>query len=513
MKVTSLFQEIVKKFIDALDNIQSINDDEFNSAFEKHKGEFMKGLIDLQSHYPLLTHHNLSAFNTDPKKMLGQVILIQQTGDCDGFLPSGFSFVFDFDKFKVCQPAVIDISEKPHVFIPYHNEDTINDLQEFLLNILLSHPLGKAHISVVTFDRGVLLPHLTKLPDSIISKVSNMVECNMIGDNIIKKNEGYVQFKDDFEAITEYVVLIGHPHSFSSQTLIDTYKYILQSKQSRNAHIILVDLYKTESFSSVFPLDNCHKIVVSENIHDVQSERLINNPTLLSDCLAYLGKYEGERHVVEQTTQDSVDFLSKECAELSKQNRKQLDHIRELEAKIELLQKELADKETENRNKMAEKENVTASLRKELRQKENELRQFEKVEKELKDKIEMLKKELEERNSEIASQKSSNELLSALNSNIIENNRKLLNIIENSEEDDDFSFASLTESHYQNEEPEEVEVLLKWKDGGIIRDRRTKISKDEYLALLKGGEYSLSNYIRAHYDNIETVESPTMRKW
>lgn len=347
MKVTSLFQEIEKKFIDALRNIQSINDDEYNSDFEKHKDEFMKDLIDLQSNYPLLTHHNLSAFNTDPKKMLDQVIANQQTGDCEGFLPSGFSCVFDFDKFKVCQPAVIDISEKPHVFIAYRNEETINDLQEFLLNVLLSHPLGKAHISVVTFDRGVLLPHLMQLPDSLISKVSNMVECNMIGDNIIKQNEGYVQFKDDSEAITEYVVLIGHPHSFSSQTLIDTYKYILHSKQSRNAHIILVDLYKTESFSSVFPLDNCHKIVVSENIHDIKGERLINNPILLSDCLAYLGKYEGERHVVQQTTQDNVDFLSKECAELSKQNRKQLDQIRELEANIVQLQKELQKKNDE----------------------------------------------------------------------------------------------------------------------------------------------------------------------
>ena len=70
MKVTSLFQEIENKFIDALSNIQSFNDDEYNSSFEKHKDEFMKDLIDLQFHYPLLTHHNLSTFNTDPQKML-----------------------------------------------------------------------------------------------------------------------------------------------------------------------------------------------------------------------------------------------------------------------------------------------------------------------------------------------------------------------------------------------------------------------------------------------------------
>lgn len=504
MKVTSLFQEIENKFIDALSIIQSFNDDEYNSSFEKHKDEFMKDLIDLQFHYPLLTHHNLSTFNTDPQKMLDQVILNQQTGDCDGIIPSGYSCVFDFEKFKICQPAVIDLSEKPHVFIPYQNENSINDLQEFLLNALLSQPLGKAHISVITFDRGVLLPHLMKLPDGLFSMVSNMVECNVIGDNIIKQNEGYVQTKDDAEAITEYVVLIGHPHSFSSKALVDTYKYILQSNKSKNSHIILVDLYKTESFTSVFPVDNCHVIMASGNIHDIQSERIINNSILLSACLTYFGKYEGERRIVQHTTQDSVDFLSKECAELTKQNKKQLDRIYELEAKMELLQKELADKENENRNKITEKDDVIASLRKELRQKENEIRLFEKVVKELKDKNALLKKEFAQKEDELS------DAMYRINTLLIDN--KYL------EEELDYSKKSIKE----NSKFKVTFCVYTYKGGTANID--VMLTKDEYIALLNGGQSALKSFAISHkvpfnplnsyslfnedfeYDEIERVE-------
>ena len=124
MKVTNLFQDITERFISSVAQIDADTEDGYLLAFEKCQAQFTEALYELQATYPLLAHYNISAFEQDPERMLQQITENRKEDGLRDFLPSGFFCCFDFDKFKIHQPALLDMREKSHIFIPYQGEET-----------------------------------------------------------------------------------------------------------------------------------------------------------------------------------------------------------------------------------------------------------------------------------------------------------------------------------------------------------------------------------------------------
>lgn len=371
MKVTSLFQEIEEKFIDAVSNLLSFNEKDYNSDFKRNQKIFMQQLNDLQSEYPLLTHYDLSFFRSDPQKMLEKIE--QNQSETNACLPSGLFGVFDFGKFQIHQPALLDMSEKKHIYIPYC-ESTIDYLPEFILNALLSKPLGKAHVFITSFDRDVSTCHM--IPEEFFTKITNLAECYTVGNNCIIMNEESLQSNDDSSQETNYIVMLGHPYSFSSKAILETYSRILKSQNMTGVHIILVDIYENESFSSIFPIDNCHIIEKGGNIFDIPAARIINDDVLSPTCFSYLRQCDQIKKTIKQDQQNTIEFLNKECTELNKLNKIQSLQIQQLKSEVHLLHENKATNEkiiSDLERELSSKDNEINSLKNDISNKKSEI--------------------------------------------------------------------------------------------------------------------------------------------
>ena len=279
MKVTNLFQDITERFISSVAQIDADTEDGYLLAFEKCQAQFTEALYELQATYPLLAHYNISAFEQDPERMLQQITENRKEDGLRDFLPSGFFCCFDFDKFKIHQPALLDMREKSHIFIPYQGEETTGILQELLLNILLAQASEDVRITILLPGDEEKPSGIGQLPSGLFRIITQETDMVKVMDEIAK---------NDANRQMEVVVLMGDPEKLPSATIIGINKLMRSAEKAPNAHIVLADTNSNESLAAIFPTDRCHRIEPDEEMVAIPSERFINNATLLPACLSIL---------------------------------------------------------------------------------------------------------------------------------------------------------------------------------------------------------------------------------
>ena len=205
MNVTQSFKDITDRFVGSVNSIKSFDEKGYNIAFEKCLSEMKKELGCFQDGYPLFSHYDLSLFESDPKRFIKQVIANQQDFSLSELLPSGLACVFDFNKTKIAQPAIINLMEFPHLYIPYQTDKTIKILEEIIFNALLSHPLGETHVSVFSFERGCRIPLLEKIPEEYFQIIGNLQEAIKITEKAVRQTD--YNLAPNETAQTEYLVL------------------------------------------------------------------------------------------------------------------------------------------------------------------------------------------------------------------------------------------------------------------------------------------------------------------
>ena len=302
MNVTQSFKVITDRFVGSVNSIKSFDEKGYNIAFEKCLSEMKKELLCLQDDYPLFTHYDLSLFESDPKRFIKQVIANQQDFSLSELLPSGLACVFDFNKTKIAQPAIINLMEFPHLYIPYQADKTIKILEEIIFNALLSHPLGETHISVFSFERGCRIPLLEKIPEEYYQIVGNLQEAIKITEKAVRQIDNNLAPYET--AQTEYLVFLGRKYSFTAKQVFEDYKYLLSKRNNSGVHIVLVDLFEGTSFSELFPIDNCHIIRCDETIKVDLGERILDYPNLSSEVFSYLRNLRSEQQTKKEDKEE-----------------------------------------------------------------------------------------------------------------------------------------------------------------------------------------------------------------
>ncbi len=293
MNVTQSFKDITDRFVGSVNSIKSFDEKGYNIAFEKCLSELKQELGRLQDDYPLFAHFDLSLFESDPKHFLQQVIANQQDFSLSELLPSGLACVFDFNKTKITQPAIINLMEIPHIFIPFQADKTIKLLEEIIFNALLFHPLGETHVSVFSFERGYRIPLLEKIPEGIFQIIGNLQEAIKTTEKAVRQID--YDLAPNETAQTEYMVFLGRKDSFTARQVFENYKYLLSKRNNTGVHVVLVDLFEGTSFSELFPIDNCHIIRCDETIKVDLGERILDYPNLSSEVFSYLRNLRSEQ--------------------------------------------------------------------------------------------------------------------------------------------------------------------------------------------------------------------------
>ena len=286
MNITQIFKDITDRFVNSVNSNNIFDQRSYDVAFEKSLSEMKKELEHLQDTYPLFAHHDLSLFESNPKRFIQQVVDNHQDFSLSELLPSGLTCSFDFKKTKVTQPAIINLMELPHLYIPFQADKTIRILEEIIINALLSHPLGETRISVFSFVRGLKIPLIEKIPEEYCQNVGNLQEAIKIVDRAIRQTD--YNLAPDETARTEYIVFLGRNDSFTVPQVFENFKYLLSKRSNTGVHVVLVDLFDDSCFSELFPTDNCHIIKCDENNKVNMGERILDYPNLSSECLSYL---------------------------------------------------------------------------------------------------------------------------------------------------------------------------------------------------------------------------------
>ena len=285
MNVTQLFKEITDRFISSVNDIFSIDEKGYDIAYEKCLSEMKEELNQLQDEYPLLTHYDLSLFESKPKRFIQQVVHNHKEQDLSEYLPSGMVYSFDFKKNKVTQPAILNLADLPHIYIPYQEENTSKFLEDIIVHALLTHPLGDALIYIVSFERDFNISLLDDIHNDYCQYVSNMKEAINLGEKAVLKIDN-LSLEETGQ--TEYIILLGKKDSFSSPLIFDKYNYLLTKRNSNGVHVILVDLFADSSFSSLFSTNNCHVIKCDERNSLSMGERILERPLLYKEFLSYM---------------------------------------------------------------------------------------------------------------------------------------------------------------------------------------------------------------------------------
>ena len=286
MNVTQSFKDIADRFVGSVNSIDSYDEKGYNTVFEKCLSEMKKELGRLQDEYPLFAHYDLNLFESNPKRFIQQVVANHQDFSLSELLPSGLACMFDFNNAKVTQPAIVNLMEYPHIFIPFQAEKTMKILEEIIFNALLSHPLGEMHISVFSFERGCRIPFFENIPEEYCQIVGNLQEAIKIAEKAVRQID--YNLAPNETAKTEYMVFLGRKDSFTARQIFENYKYLLSKRNNTGVHVVLVDLFEGTSFSELFPIENCHCIKSNENSKVDLGERILDYPNLSSECITYL---------------------------------------------------------------------------------------------------------------------------------------------------------------------------------------------------------------------------------
>lgn len=293
MKVTQTFQDITAHFADGVNSLRCFDEQSYNTDYEKCLSEMEVELEKLQDSYPLFAHHDLKRFESNPQRFILQVIANQQDFSLSELLPSGLTCSFDFKKTKVTQPAIINLMEHPHLYITFQANKTLQILEEIIINAFLLHPIGETHFSVLSFERGLRIPLLEKIPEECYQIIGNLQDAITIIDKAVRQVD--YNLSSDETARTEYIVFLGRKDSFTARQVFENYNYLLSKRKNTGVHLVLVDLFEDSKFSELFPTENCHVITCNENEGVGLGERIMDHPNLLDACLSYLGTKQSNK--------------------------------------------------------------------------------------------------------------------------------------------------------------------------------------------------------------------------
>lgn len=296
--VTEEFQIIVKDYVDKLNNILAINKEDCEKATNRIQNELIMDLNELQMKHPLLAHHNLSHFNDAPIKMIEiikQNVKDKTALDCAA---TPACYRIQLGGVETIQPNVIDFEHQPNIVLSTSSNkalvrsDQISSLlEECLLNIILSMPIGQVHMSFVNLslsEKAVSI--IQKLQNSFFEVAFETKEVSELERRLTERAKQKLTTGRIDGPICEIVVLMDYDEHWK----IMTDKFSKLFKQGHHAGIHFV-LLTNENELNEFNLLNENNYFKLDNTQTFCSEScLTQQPFLLQACYDYINKSQNK---------------------------------------------------------------------------------------------------------------------------------------------------------------------------------------------------------------------------
>lgn len=310
--VTSAFKNIIDSFIEKVKNIYAFDKKQYDAELEVLKQHLKDELDALQLEYPLLTAYNRQIFEKRPELILSAIEKNASIANglkhiaVNAYVPISINAIDE----QVCQPNVIDITQYGNVVMGSDNYGRISsaDLQELVLNMLLSLEIGKLHLSIVNLgfsaDVSEMVSHLDS---SIYDMIMEQDEVNKLAarlNNIVKQK---VMTGKLTEQKTEIVLILDYKDY--KDRFSDSFSLLFRKGKFANIHFILYNPGRVE--------DDRNGLLTTGPFYYQQPSPIVSNDSLFCHCnrLSEMGDflnacYDYINENVNKTKCIETDFLS-----------------------------------------------------------------------------------------------------------------------------------------------------------------------------------------------------------